>query len=292
MPWIQLTLECPVDALSQYEDALLEAGANAVTITDNADQPLFEPPPGETPLWDQNRVTGLFEASADADLILHIIRQKVSEHLPPYRFEQLEDKDWEREWMKNFHPIQCGQRLWICPSWREAPDPNAVNLMLDPGLAFGTGTHPTTALCLAWLDAQPLHDKTLIDFGCGSGILAIAGRLLGAGPLWCIDNDPQALTATRNNADQNQVVDNIHIIAPEAVPQLQADVLVANILAAPLVSLSEHIASLVKPNGLLALSGILKSQANDVINAYTPWFELDPISTREDWVRISGRKRA
>lgn len=194
--------------------------------------------------------------------------------------------------MDNFHPMRFGQRLWIVPSWHAAPEPDAVNLLLDPGLAFGTGTHPTTSLCLQWLDAQQLQGKTLIDFGCGSGILAIAGLLLGAEHAVGTDIDIQALEASRDNAQRNQIADELFdLYLPEHMPSAPADVLVANILAGPLVSLAPQLASLVKPGGLLALSGILAEQTDEILQAYQGDFELDPVAEQDGWIRVSGKRR-
>ena len=212
--------------------------------------------------------------------------------LPPHELEKIEDQDWERSWMDNFHPMRFGERLWIVPSWHAAPEPDAVNLLLDPGLAFGTGTHPTTSLCLQWLDAQQLQGKTLIDFGCGSGILAIAGLLLGAEHAVGTDIDIQALEASRDNAQRNQVADDrFDLYLPEQMPDTPADVLVANILAGPLVSLAPQLASLVKPGGLLALSGILAEQTEEILQAYQGDFELDPVAEQDGWIRVSGKRR-
>ena len=209
-----------------------------------------------------------------------------------YKVEQLEDKDWEREWMDNFHPMQFGERLWICPSWRDVPDPTAVNVLLDPGLAFGTGTHATTALCLEWLESIDLTGKTVIDFGCGSGILAIAAIKLGAEKVVGIDIDPQALVASKDNAERNGVVDQLEVYMPQDQPEgLIADVVVANILAAPLRELSGIIKGLVKPNGQLAMSGVLDTQAEDVANYYRDELHIDPIASQTEWCRISGRKQ-
>ncbi|MGL5738761.1 MAG: 50S ribosomal protein L11 methyltransferase, partial [Plesiomonas shigelloides] len=209
-----------------------------------------------------------------------------------HKIEQLEDKDWEREWMDNFHPMRFGQRLWICPSWREVPEPEAVNVMLDPGLAFGTGTHPTTALCLEWLDGLDLVGKTVVDFGCGSGILAIAALKLGAARAVGIDIDPQAITASRDNAERNGVSDRLELYLPKDQPQdLLGDVVVANILAGPLRELAPLISVLPKSGGHLGLSGILESQAESVADAYREKFVLDPIAEREEWCRITGIAR-
>ncbi|MFI3247474.1 MAG: 50S ribosomal protein L11 methyltransferase, partial [Ferrimonas sp.] len=207
--------------------------------------------------------------------------------------EALEDKDWEREWMDHFHPMKFGHRLWICPSWREAPEPDAVNVLLDPGLAFGTGTHPTTALCLQWLDSLDLTNKQVVDFGCGSGILAIAAIKLGAADVVGLDIDPQALTASADNAERNGIKDKLTVYLPKDQPQdLQADVVVANILAGPLRELAPVISALVKPGGQLALSGLLQEQAEELRTIYSQWFTLNPTTIEGDWCRLDGQKHA
>ncbi|WP_210395582.1 50S ribosomal protein L11 methyltransferase [Motiliproteus sediminis] len=297
MPWLQMKMDIPPALASDYEDLLLEAGACAVTLEDAADQPLFEPQLGTTPLWDATRIIGLFDAESDVTTIQLEIAAAHSRLAPELsltraKFEILEDKDWEREWMDSFHPMRFGQRLWVCPSWKEVPDPDAANLMLDPGLAFGTGTHPTTALCLEWLEAEDLNGKSVIDYGCGSGILGIAALLLGAAELNATDIDPQALQATRDNASRNGIdADSIKLDYPDKLACAPADLLVANILAGPLQELAPTLKALVKPGGRLALSGILDTQAAAVVEAYSPWFELEPVVTRDEWVRISGTRR-
>lgn len=236
-------------------------------------------------------MVALFDAETDMQQIVDLLKE--AQYLVEnsvYKIEQIEDKDWEREWMDNFHPMRFGQRLWICPSWREVPDENAINVMLDPGLAFGTGTHPTTALCLEWLDSLDLQDKTVIDFGCGSGILAIAALKLGAKSAVGIDIDPQAILASRNNAEQNGVADRLQLFLSEDKPaDLKADVVVANILAGPLKELYPVIRQLVKPNGVLGLSGILATQAESVCDTYVQSFVLEPVEEREEWCRITGK---
>ncbi|MBT3147072.1 50S ribosomal protein L11 methyltransferase [Neptunomonas phycophila] len=297
MPWLQIKLEINPDSAERYEDILLEAGCAAVTYQDSEDQPIFEPDLGTTPLWQRTTISGLFDTDYDMAATEAFIREAHStifknSDFPTFSAEILEDKDWEREWMKNYHPMQFGQRLWICPSWREAPDPNAVNLMLDPGLAFGTGTHPTTALCLEWLDAQTLEGKKVTDYGCGSGILGIAALLLGADHVIAVDIDIQAIQATRDNLGRNKLSDDrLDAYLPESAPQAATDVLVANILAGPLVELAPTLAERVKPGGLLALSGLLMHQADEIIQAYSPWFDLDPVAEREEWIRVTGVKR-
>ncbi|MVC75720.1 50S ribosomal protein L11 methyltransferase [Vibrio cholerae] len=293
MPWIQIKLNATNDNAEAIGDMLMEeTGAVSVTFLDAKDTPVFEPLPGETRLWGDTDVVALYEADMDTSLILQQI--KASNMLAEgfaHKVEQVEDKDWEREWMDNFHPMQFGRRLWICPSWREVPDPKAVNVMLDPGLAFGTGTHPTTALCLEWLDNLDLSGKTVIDFGCGSGILAIAAIKLGAAKVIGIDIDPQALLASKDNAARNGVEDQIEVYLPKDQPEgLVANVVVANILAGPLRELSPIIKGLLKPGGQLAMSGILDTQAESVAEFYRDDLELDPIAEKSEWCRISGRK--
>lgn len=288
MPWIQLKINTTNDLAEPISELLEESGALSVTFQDTYDTPVYEPLPGETKLWGNTDVIGLYDAQTDLDELKAILNLDQYS----YKFEQLEDKDWEREWMDNFHPMQFGQRLWICPSWRPVPDPNAINVMLDPGLAFGTGTHPTTALCLKWLDSLDLKNKLVIDYGCGSGILAIAALKLGAKRVIGIDIDPQAIQASRDNAERNNVSHDIELYLTKDIPDnLQADVLVANILAGPLKELEPNISSLIKKDGLLGLSGILTSQSQSVCTAYQPHFDLDPVAEQEEWCRITGKKK-
>ena len=292
MPWIQLKLNATAANAEMIGELLMENSALSATFTDAHDTPIFEPLPGETRLWGDTDITGLYEADADMQAIVALLKKSplLTDDFA-YKIEQLEDKDWEREWMVNFHPMKFGKRLWICPSWKPVPDENAVNVMLDPGLAFGTGTHPTTALCLAWLDGQDLQDKVVIDFGCGSGILAIAALKLGAKRVIGIDIDPQAITASRDNAQRNNVSDQLELYLPGDLPEgVLADVLVANILAGPLRELSTNIEALVKNNGALALSGILEQQADELIGVYSQWFTMDNAEIKEEWARLSGIK--
>lgn len=292
MPWLQVRLAISPAQAETYEDALLEVGAVSVTFMDAEDQPIFEPELNTTPLWTHTHLLALFEADTDAQAVFAHLQLLTDAELPEHHAEVIEDQDWERSWMDNFHPIRFGQRLWIVPSWLDAPEPDAVNLLLDPGLAFGTGTHPTTALCLEWLDGQPLEDCEVLDFGCGSGILAIAALLLGAKHAVGTDIDVQALEASRDNAGRNGIAEaSFPLYLPEDLPAQQADVLVANILAGPLVSLAPQLSTLVKSGGRLALSGILAEQGEEVAAAYAADFDLDPIANRDGWVRISGRRR-
>ncbi|MGE6240489.1 50S ribosomal protein L11 methyltransferase [Ectopseudomonas guguanensis] len=292
MPWLQVRLAITPEQAETYEDALLEVGAVSVTFMDAEDQPIFEPDLGTTPLWSHTHLLALFEADTDETALLAHLRLLCGGDLPEHHVERIEDQDWERSWMDGFQPMRFGQRLWIVPSWHAAPEPDAVNLLLDPGLAFGTGTHPTTALCLEWLDGQKLDNCSVLDFGCGSGILAIAALLLGAPQAVGTDIDPQALEASRDNASRNGIDPaRFPVYLPADLPQQQADVVVANILAGPLVSLAPQITALVKAGGRLALSGILAEQAEEVRTAYAGAFDLDPTPEKDGWVRISGVKR-
>lgn len=292
MPWIQLKINTTGGHAEELGDALIESGAVSVTFQDTHDTPIFEPLPGETRLWGDTDVIGLYDAETDMKEVVAILEN--SPLLSPgfvHKIEQLEDKDWEREWMDNFHPMRFGQRLWICPSWRDVPDKNAVNVMLDPGLAFGTGTHPTTSLCLEWLDSIDLTGKTIIDFGCGSGILAIAALKLGAAKAIGIDIDAQAIQASRDNAERNGVSDRLELYLPQNQPaEMRADVVVANILAGPLRELAPLISILPIQGGLLGLSGVLATQATSVCEAYENLFALDPVVEKDEWCRITGRK--
>ncbi|WP_053982109.1 50S ribosomal protein L11 methyltransferase [Marinagarivorans algicola] len=289
MPWLEIHINTNRDDAPAIEDHLMAAGALSVTLTDNEDQPIFEPALGETPLWSATRVTGLF----DADINTQIIDSQLA--LPAsisFKWHIVEDKDWEREWMQHYHPIQCGEQFWICPSWIAPPNPSAVNLMLDPGLAFGTGTHPTTFLCLQWLAEQNITSKHVIDYGCGSGILGIGALLLGAQKVLGVDIDPQALLATQDNAQRNNIpAEQFPVVFPDKCQQTPVDIMLANILAGPLVELAPVLTPLVKTGGKLCLSGILATQAQAVQDAYSDAFTFDPVAQKEEWVRLSAIKK-
>ncbi|MDQ7915431.1 50S ribosomal protein L11 methyltransferase [Pseudomonas sp. 102515] len=290
MSWLQVRLALTPAQAETYEDLMLELGAVSVTFMDAEDQPIFEPDLGTTPLWSQTHLLALFEGDTDAAALEQRV-QLLANGLT-YEVERLEDQEWERSWMDNFQPMRFGQRLWIVPSWHEAPEPDAVNLLLDPGLAFGTGTHPTTSLCLQWLDGEPVAERQVLDFGCGSGILAIAALLLGAERAVGTDIDVQALEASRENANRNGIDPaRFPLYLPADLPGEPADVVVANILAGPLVGLAEQITRLTRIGGRLALSGILAEQAEDVRAAYAGCFDLEPTATLDGWVRISGTRR-
>ncbi len=290
MAWIQFIFDSTPDTADHLSDVLSECGASAVTFQDNEDQPIYEPEIGTTPLWAATNVIALFDAEIDTNLIIQLLTGMLApDTVPNYRIEAVEDKDWVREWMDNFHPMSFGERLWICPSWHTPPDENAVNIMLDPGLAFGTGTHPTTALCLNWLDQADVKDKIVIDYGCGSGILAIAAALLGAKKVIGVDTDPQALEATQANAERNGV--QIDTYLPDDCPIMTCDLLLANILAGPLQSLVDRLATLCSPSATIVLSGILDVQADEVSESYKPRFEMQAAVVKDEWVRIVGQRR-
>ncbi len=291
MSWLQVKFSTQANEADQLSDLLTAVGAVSVTLLDAADQPLFEPLPGETPLWDQTLVIGLFTAEVDTEALIGQLQQHRGDGpLPPYRWEGLDDQDWERVWLKHFKPMPFGQRLWIIPSGYAAPDPGAVNIHLDPGLAFGTGTHPTTAMCLNWLDRHPPQQLQVIDYGCGSGILAIAAALLGASEVIATDIDPQALLATNDNARQNQVAANIVTYLPAAIPDFSVDLLLANILAGPLQQLAEHFARYTRPGGELLLAGLLEEQATALMAHYSQWFSMDIDQQVEEWVCLHGTR--
>ncbi|MBD1581766.1 50S ribosomal protein L11 methyltransferase [Pseudoalteromonas sp. S16_S37] len=289
MAWIQIRIHANKETADKLSDLLLDVGCPSVTFMDGSNNPVYEPKPGEVIFWPDTIVIGLFDAAHDMDVVVAYLKAN-SEQPLTYKIEQLEDKDWEREWMDNFHPIKFGERLWICPSWRDVPDPEAINVLLDPGLAFGTGSHATTALCLQWLESQDLRGKTVVDFGCGSGILGIAAIKLGAQRVIGIDIDPQALAASLDNAQRNGVADKLEVYLPEDQPEFAADVVVANILAQPLRELHEIILGFLKPDGLIAMSGILAEQAQSVADVYAPFIALDDIAQDGEWTRVSGQK--
>jgi ribosomal protein L11 methyltransferase len=281
--------EAQADAVSDLFQAL---GAVSVSLEDAGDQPLFEPKPGETPLWQRTKVVGLFEGEADEVQARAAVEAAFGAGLLGWEGSVLEDQAWERAWLEHFRPMPFGRRLWVCPSGFEPPQPDAVNVWLDPGLAFGTGTHPTTALCLEWLDGLALEGQTVVDYGCGSGILAVAALKLGAARAIGTDIDPQALTASAENARKNGVESQLELYYPQGLPKLQADVVLANILAGPLVELADGILSLLRPGGKLALSGLLADQAERVRAAYQDRVEFAPTTLREEWALLTGTRRA
>jgi len=302
MPFLQLILPIGAADPAPYEDALLAAGASSITLEDEGDDPVLEPLPGTTPLWPRVRVKALFDGAADRDEILQILNGELNDAAPLNHivFETIADRAWEREWLKDFKPMRFGQRLWICPGGQQ-PDAeqlrgvsSPVLIELDPGLAFGTGTHPTTALCLEWLDTAVVTGTRVVDFGCGSGILAIAAAKLGAAEVLAVDIDPQALLATHDNAERNgvaQLIDARLVDGSRESHEAPADILLANILAGPLESLAATFAAQVRAGGRLVMSGILRNQAEAVATTYAPWFDIAPVVVRDDWVRLDGVRR-
>lgn len=291
MPWLQLHLVVDKTQAPLIEHLFEELGAVAVTLGDAGDEPMLEPGPGETPLWQATQVTGLFEDHFDSDQLRADINEALTNDVSRnLKLEHLEDQDWERVWLERFKPMQFGKRLWICPSGHKVEAEDAVVIDLDPGLAFGTGTHPTTALCLEWLDGADLSGKTVIDFGCGSGVLAIAALKLGATKAIAIDHDPQALIATKDNAERNHVADQMAIYGSDNYPGRPADIVIANILANVLIELAGDIKPLVSKQGDLVLSGILEEQWHDVVSAYSDTLEFDSPKLENGWCLLTNIK--
>ena len=294
MSYLALRFDAPADAADAWSDALLEAGALSVDVSDpqagTADElPLYgEPGLPVAHTWSTSRVVVLYAAAADWRSALAAVAKELSLPVPPHETYPVAEQDWVRQTQAQFGPIEIAPRFWIVPSWSEAPDPQALNLRLDPGLAFGTGSHPTTRLCLEWLRERIRSGESVLDYGCGSGILAIAAARLGAGRVTGVDLDPQALTASAHNARVNDVAATF--VGPDALPPGQFAMVVANILANPLILLAPAIAARVGNGGRLALSGILADQAQSVVDAYARWFTLAPWRGSEDWVLLTGER--
>jgi ribosomal protein L11 methyltransferase len=288
MPWLQLSLDVRRDQVDAVSEAFESAGALSVTLVDAADEPLLEPAPGEQPLWGSLRVIALFPANYDDTSIKGNLQAVLQSRDINLQTEQLEDRDWSTTWREDFHAMRFGERLWVCPGGESPPDPDAIIVQLDPGMAFGTGTHVTTGLCLEWLDAHPPLNQSVIDYGCGSGILAIAVAKLGAMRVIAVDIDPQALTATLDNAARNAVDQLIEVVLPKELDSEPVDLVMANILANPLIELSGTMNSLVKPGGHIVMTGILSEQAEDVMAAYREWFDFGVPLQREEWVLLQG----
>lgn len=291
MAWLQLIIPTNDTQADQLSDALMEQGAVSVTLQDMQDQPMLEPAIGTTPMWSQTRAVGLFDANQDLKQIIINVEHQLRIKITDWKGEPLEDKDWVRAWMDNFKPMQFGKKLWVVPSTFEPPQADAANILLDPGLAFGTGTHPTTSMCLEWLDANPPEGKDIIDFGCGSGILAIGAILLGANHAEAIDLDPQALLATVDNAEKNNVSEKIKTYLPQDFPNQSTSLLLANILASPLIELASYFADLTIPKGHIVLSGILAEQADNVLAAYQENFDIKIWKQQDDWICLAGVRK-
>jgi len=291
MPWLELTCNVNSEQYSIVEQALEDLGVLSVTLLDAEDYPLFEPAPGETPLWPSLKLSALFEAVTDQ----HGLKQALIELAPnltveEIHFQEIADQPWERVWMDQFQPMQFGERLWIYPWTIEPPDDlSKVIVRLDPGLAFGTGIHPNTALCLEWLEKTDLTGKTVIDYGCGSGVLAIAALKLGASQVIGVDNDPQALVASYENAKRNEVADRLKLFLPDQMPCLKSEILIANILATPLFELAPYFAECLTSGAEIALSGILIGQEQELLECYSQWFSDLQVQMRDEWIRISGK---
>ncbi|MCK5122107.1 MAG: 50S ribosomal protein L11 methyltransferase [Methylococcales bacterium] len=292
MTWHQISIITDKNTAPEISDFFSELGAVSVTYMDAEDRPVYEPAPGETKIWRSTKVIALFEMDAEPELVKTFLFNKFSEStIENWFHEVLQDQTWERTWMEHYHPMKFGETLWVCPTGQEKQEDGCVCMTLDPGLAFGTGTHPTTALCLEWLATHDVTDKIVIDYGCGSGILAVAALLLGAKEVHAVDIDPQAITATLANAEKNNVQDKIKCYLPEQFASFQADIVLANILAKPLCELSENISALIKPSGKLVLSGILNEQSDMVTAAYNQQdIQIQSPISQEDWCRLDGIK--
>ncbi len=296
MDWQQFVMHLDTLNPAIVEEIFNRHGAWSVTLSDAADNPVLEPGPGETPLWENTRITGLFSSDADLTLLENdLLATFELAGLPPHQVERLADRAWEREWLKDFGPMRFGERLWISPGHGTVEQDGAVVIQLDPGLAFGTGTHATTALCLDWLDGLSLQGKTMLDYGCGSGVLAIAALKLGCRSATAMDIDPQAVIATGQNAGANDVLERLRVLDGADEISGSFDVVVANILAGPLVQFAESITSTIAGRGMLALSGVLCEQAASVMAAYEPWIAFDEPAFREQdgqtWSRLTGSRR-
>lgn len=294
MPWLELALTLRADRQTAIEAALEDLGALSITLQDAGDAPILEPAPGETPLWPTIALSALFEPDRDRIGLAQALTELVPDLAPDQPvFREIADQDWSRAWIDRFQPMRFGRRLWIYPSTVEPPlGTDAVIVRLDPGLAFGAGTHATTALCLDWLDAIDPAGLHVIDYGCGSGVLGIAALKLGAAHALGVDNDPQALVASRDNAERNGVATRFDLAAPEEIGAVTADVLIANILAGPLRDLARRFASLLESRGRIALSGILRGQEQELLERYGEWFDNLRVTARDDWLRIDGSRRA
>ena len=298
MKWLQIHITVEQAQVDYTETLLSSLGAVSVTLDDAENQDLLEPLPGETPLWNNVIVTRIYAQEDDEEIDVAALITFINAQMPaaPVRYEFLEDQAWERTWMDAYEPIQINENFWIVPEWMQAPDANAVNIKLDPGLAFGTGNHASTFLCLQWLGKIDVKDKIVIYYGCGSGILGVAALLLGAKKVYATDIDPQAVLATKQNAELNGVLENLYVGLPEEFnaefKNQTADVFVANILASPLMALAAEFATLIKSEGEFALAGILEEQVADVSGVYSEFFDILDVETREEnWCRISGKRK-
>ena len=291
MTWLQLRITVSREQADQCCELLSDAGAAAVSLEDAAHNPLYEPGPGETPLWPNTEIAGLFDDAALLETALELLCEQAGlAQLPPHQIEELPERDWELEWQTRYVPIDCGNGLWVCPEGFTVPATNPTVVRMQPGLAFGTGTHPTTALCLSWIGKQNLHDLRVIDFGCGSGILGIAALKLGARHVWAVDHDPQALSATAQNARQNEVGERLETLASVQGLPKDSDVLLANVLLNPLLEMAQDFAGRLRADGTLVLSGLLNEQVELLWRAYRAWFEDKEVTTQDGWACLSARR--
>jgi len=292
MAWTQLTFVSDAATAEKLSELMSDYGAVAVTLKEGGVDEIFEPPVGETPLWNDTQVVGLFELDQNIPATIDLLKNNLNvSPFPKFTEKRLEDQDWERAWLDDFKPMNFGEKIWIVPSEFEPVDPLAVNIYLDPGLAFGTGTHPTTSLCLSWLDAHNIDGQNVIDYGCGSGVLAIAAAKLGAKQVAAVDIDPQALVATDSNSKKNNVENYIISYLVDDFNGKAANLLLANILANPLMDLASTFESLLEENGQIVLSGILEEQASEVISVYEKKFKMSPPTILDGWVMLQGVKR-
>lgn len=290
MSWLQFSIEVSSNRVELVSEAFTAVGALSITVLDAGDEPLLEPLPGETPLWSNSRVVALFGADVNVEDVKHAVEEALPDGCMNLKMDSLEDCDWSSTWRDSFHAMQFGAHLWVCPTGESVPDADAVVVQLDPGLAFGTGTHATTALCLEWLDANKPDGKQVIDYGCGSGILAIAACKLGADQVTAVDIDPQALQATRTNAAANEVARKCNVQLAGDLIAAQVDLVLANILANPLIELADTLGKLIRPGGCMVLTGILEEQANAVMAAYDQRFTFREPVCREEWVLLEGEE--
>ncbi len=288
MAWLELTIDCDRATAVRLSEFFSDAGAVSVSLSDAGEDVLIEREPGSDTLWPSTRVRGLFNPGFD---LARLRRALQSEGFGAPRVKRIDDQEWAQAWQQHVRPQRFGKRLWVLPSFAKASAYDGVHVRLDPGLAFGSGSHATTALCLEWLERSPPDGITLIDYGCGSGILAIAAVMLGARSARCVDNDPRALEVARENARNNGVEDQLSFFLPEELPREPVPLLVANILAGPLIDFAPNFSELLKQGGRIALSGILSEQSNAVAAAYRGYIEFEAAESRDGWVRLSGARR-
>ena len=291
--WQELKIRVSSEHALLLEEKLFSSGAEVVTFLNAKNQPIFVEETDQTPLWKDICILSLFPQDVNLDPVVHnLVHNQPAIDSDEFEIHLIDDQDWERKWMRDLKPQQFGNRLWIYPSWITPSKPSVTNMILDPGLAFGTGSHPTTSLCLNWLDNNLIQRQHIIDYGCGSGVLAIAAALLGASKVYAVDNDPQAITATLSNMEKNRISNHlIQTFFPEALPQVKVDLLIANILAKPLIQLSESFLNLIKPGGKIVLSGVLEEQVEKIVYHYKSYFEFEKPRLNDGWALIVGSRK-